>query len=90
LLAGLVALATGPGCGLTGDDVLSPTPDQDPARHARAVVEMEEVAQRNKEAEARFFRKAARPILPEALTETNPDAPHPGNPDTPTTNRETP
>lgn len=47
---------------------LSPTADQDPARHALAVREMGDVARRNRDAEAAFFRKlkAATPAIPEA------------------------
>jgi hypothetical protein len=42
------------GCG-QGRPNLSPTPEQDPARHARAVAQTEQVARRNREAEAKFW-----------------------------------
>lgn len=63
--AGVLAVVVGPGCGGSADPaLLSPSPDQDPARHARAVVEMEETVRRNQEAEARFMRRvAARPAF---------------------------
>jgi len=48
---------------------LSPTPEQDPARAARASLEMEEVARRNRQAEAQFFRRAAVRALPEEGTD---------------------
>lgn len=57
-IAILAALALMPlaGC-LRAASLMSPTPAQDPARHARSVREMDEVARRNQESEARFFRK---------------------------------
>lgn len=58
---------------------LSPTPDQDPERHARAGLEMEAASRRNREAEAQFYRNlavsrvasAAAPVAPESDHDPN-------------------
>lgn len=78
-LAMLVALALTPLVGCRREaSPMSPTPEQDPARHARSVREMEEVARRNQEAEARFFRKvrAQSPEPVAAGSTTGPDTTH--------------
>jgi hypothetical protein len=76
LLAALALLPLA-GC-LREASPMSPTPDQDPARHARSVREMEGVARRNQEAEARFFRKvraqSPEPEPAHAGSTTGPDA----------------
>ncbi len=58
LLRTVLALGFASGCS-ADPGPLSPTPDQDPARAVRASLEMKEVARRNREAEASFFRRAA-------------------------------
>ncbi|QDV33413.1 hypothetical protein [Tautonia plasticadhaerens] len=39
---------------------LSPTPDQEPARHARALREADDVRRANRQAEADFYRRLGR------------------------------
>lgn len=53
---------------------LSPFSSDDPDRHALAVREMDELARRNREAEARFYRQMrhARPTTPESSTNSIP------------------
>jgi hypothetical protein len=48
------------GCGPTPSSNLSPTPEQDPARHLRAVRETEEKARKDREAERNAFRGLGR------------------------------
>lgn len=53
-MPGLVLALGLAGCG--GEpSPFSPTPEEDPARHARATKEMEEIQRRNREAEAKFY-----------------------------------
>lgn len=41
---------------------LSPTPEEDPPRHARAVLDLEEARRATREAESEFFRRARMPV----------------------------
>lgn len=75
--AALMLIGLAAGCS-GGPSPLSPTPDQDPARHARAGREMEEMARRNRAAEARFYRRlAARPPADVAARDRRDTPEHP-------------
>jgi len=77
------ALASVAGCARE-ESPLSPTPARDPARHARSVREMEEVARRSQEAEAQFFRRIRAqspepepaPIEPSPISNDSTTIPH--------------
>ena len=74
-----VAIGLAPGCGPTAIN-RSPTPDQDPARYARAQREAEAVARENREAEARFYRQL-RSTEPGEGGRPEPDADRPSTAD---------